>query len=378
MPLEKRDWAQLPDHVLVAVFSYLAYPDRARAARSCQTWNEVFSSPYLWEHFTFWFYTPRQARALKCLESHGCHLKSVLIELDQSVEGNRDNACKVLEELAQQKERRLKFLKVKFAGENPCFYAGKEFITALMQLFGPPPEKVRMVHQLQEVDLSGLTVGYGDQVLNELSANHSQLQNLNIQNNVLVCQVTPECMIRLVQRCRKLKKLSIFKYSASEDMLLALTEEDRVPLEHLSLACRREEKYGKGIGSDMWSAVVKKLPNLRVTLYFDHTCPLLKVGEVMKPEVPVSILRLETFTYIYDEVRLATAYYKNTLEKMVLQTPLSRNSPELNAALLELSQACHKLKALHVYCVLEKDTIDKILADHPEMQLTKSYTLKDT
>lgn len=377
MPLEK-EWSHLPEHILVAVFSYLTYPDRARAARSCQAWNEVFHSPYLWSHFTFWFYTPRQVRSLKCLEQYGCHLKSVLIELDQSVESNRENACSVITMLAQQPERRLKFLKVKFAGENPCFYAGKEFTNALIKLFGPTPEKVHLVQHLQELDLSGLTVGYNDQVFNELSANHTELQKLNIQNHVLVCQVSPECIIRLVQRCRKLKELHIFKYSASEDMLLAFTENDRVPLQHLGLACRREEKYGKAIGSDAWAAVVKKLPNLRVTLYFDHTCPLDKVSEVMKPEVPVSILRLETFTYIYDEVRQAASYYKKTLEKMVVRTPLSRSPPELNAALLEFSKECHKLKALHVFCVLERATIDRILADHPYMAEAKAYTLKDS
>ena len=122
----------------------------------------------------------------------------------------------------------------------------------------------------------------------------------------------------------------------------------------------------------------EKLPHLRVTLAFDHTCPMQKVSEMMQPEIPVSVLRLKTFTYIYDEVRQANRYNNQTLTKLILQTPMSRNSPELNNALLELAETCKKLSALHVFCVLYKETVEKILALHPDMEKRKTYTLRCT
>ncbi len=376
MAFESKDWSLLPDHILVEIFSYLGRSDQVRAARACKTWNDNFHSPYLWTYFNFFFYMPAQEKFVKCLENFGKFLRHVYIELDQSVESNRQNACKVIEGLARLKERRLKHITIKFTAENPFFYSGKEFMDALSLLFGPPSENTKIIHTLIEVDLKQLAILFDDKFINVLSGNNPDLQTLNIQNTVLVCKVTPECILRLVQKCRKLKDIRIYNCSISEDILLALTEEDRVPLEHLSIICRREEKYSKDIVCEVWSAVVKKLPKLRVSLGFDHTVPLHKVSLVMKPEIPVSVLRLETFTYIYNEVRQASSNYSKTLEKLVLQTPLSRNSPELNKALIELASECKILKCMHVFCVLDEKTVNKILELCPKMKASNCYTLK--
>lgn len=319
---------------------------------------------------------PTQSRYLKCLDKYSKQLQEVDIELDQSVESNRVNACEVIKRLASSEERQLTHLRVRCTGDNPYFYTGKEFVDAFSELFGPVQDGTSLVNQLHTIDLSGLSIPYDDKLFNLLSKHHPYIQHLNIQNQVIVCKVSSTCLLRLVQRCRKLKTLQVFMCSVSEDVLLSFTEDDREPLQHLSMICRREEKYAKDISSEVWSSVVKKLPRLRATLKFDHTVPLHKVSQVMKPEIPVSELRLETFTYIYDEVRMASGYYKKVLEKMILQTPLSRNSPELNNALVELATECTKLRELHVYCVLKEETIAKILELHPEMKERGTYTLK--
>ena len=315
---------------------------------------------------------PKQISSLECVAKHGRHLRYVDIELDQTVPLNRDNACKVIKGLAELKESRLRSIRIRFMGENPYFYAGLEFVDALTQLFSSS------MFSLRDVDLSGLNVMYDDPLFELLSTNHPFLEKLNIQNRMLVCKVNPPCILGVVMRCRKLKQLYIYNFSMCEAVLLALTEPDREPLEHLALQCRREEKYGKTVNGSTWAAVKEKLPHLRVTLGFDHTCPMQKVSEMMQPEIPVSVLRLETFTYIYDEVRQANRYYNQTLTKLILQTPMSRNSPELNKALLELAETCKKLSALHVFCVLYKETVEEILALHPYMEKRKTYTLRYT
>lgn len=319
---------------------------------------------------------PHHIKYIKCIEKHGQSLQSVYIELDQSVPENRQNACRVIRGLANLSIRRLKKLRVKFTGENPYFYAGKEFVEALGDLFKSPEPDTKVVKTLESVDLSGLTVAYDDSLFRLLYENHPNLQQLNIQNRQLVCKVSPTCILQLVQMCRKLTELAVFKCSLSEDVLKAFSEKDRTPLRLLSIKCRREEKYSKDISSEVWQSLATALPDLRVTLIFDHNCPLHLISEIMKPEIPVSVLRLETYTYIYDEVRHATNCYCDTLEKVVLQTPLSRNSPELNAALLEMAAKCTKLTALHVFCVLEKETVEKILQLRPCLEESKAYTLK--
>ena len=65
----------------------------------------------------------------------------------------------------------------------------------------------------------------------------------------------------------------------------------------------------------VWKKVVAANPHLSVTLKFDHTCPLWKVREIMKPEVPVSNLFLETYTQIWPEIEIASDSYGSTLRK---------------------------------------------------------------
>ncbi|KAL1429049.1 hypothetical protein MTO96_016788 [Rhipicephalus appendiculatus] len=207
-----------------------------------------------------------------------------------------------------------------------------------------------------------------------------QLESLNIQNDNLVCLVQPESILRLAQRCRRLRELCLHKCSLSQDVLLCFLEENRVALEHLSLQCRSEEIIASHpqdektqLSSELWSCVVGRLPKLRVTLHFDQTCPLVVIPLVMKPEVPCAVLRLETFTIIHDMVLQAAYNYSETLEKLILQAP---PSAELESALLELSHRCSRLRALHVFCPLSVHTIDNILREHPHMKASGLYTLR--
>lgn len=372
----ENSYADLPYHVIVHILSYLTLRDRHPAALTCKSWNEAFDSHLLWKSFTFYFHEPSHCRYLQCFDKHSKQLQEIDIELDQQIINNRENACEVIKKLASSDERRLTHLRVRFVGENPYFYAGQDFIAALSTLFFPITDGTCLVNQLHTIDLSAMPITLDHILFNLLSKNHPHIQHLNIQNQALICKVSPVCLLNLVQCCRTLSILHVFMCSVSEDVLLSFTEDDREPLQHLSMICRREEKYAKDISSEVWSSVVKKLPRLRATLKFDHTVPLHKVSEVMKPEIPVSELGLETFTHIHNEIRMASGYYQRTLQKLTLQTPMMRNSPELNTALVELATDCTKLRELHVYCVLEEETVARILVLHPEMKLRGTYTLK--
>ncbi|KAI0220554.1 hypothetical protein LSAT2_027938 [Lamellibrachia satsuma] len=364
-------WCTLPDHIIVSIFSRLSLADRYHASLTCSSWASCFDSRYLWTNFDFVFCKQQDERLIRCAEQRSTYLKSVNIELDQSVAENRTNACRVITLLSRTPERRLCKLRIKFTGENPLFYSSREFPSALTDLFGSNGGG-----QLTVVDLRGMLVSINDELLDVLSTNERRIEKLYVENGVLACLVSPACLLRVVRRCRRLTDLRVFGCSISEEVLLAFATDDRASLGHLSMLCRRDQHYGGDIGCDAWHAVRKTLPDLRVSLEFDHTCAPDTVASVLKAEVPVSALRLETFTYIYDEVRQATNYYSDTLETLVLFTPISRNAPALNAALIQLATRCRRLRALHVFCVLDADTIDAILASHPVMKRNKTYTLK--
>jgi F-box/leucine-rich repeat protein 8 len=266
---------------------------------------------------------------------------------------------------------------VNFVGENPLFYAGQEFVECLQDLFGPVPtepedNRVQVLSRIKSVDLSGIPVALNDALLLCLAEHNSEtLEYLNIQNASLVCKVTASCILKLVQKCRKLKSLATHYGNITEDILLTFIEEKRSPLNHLSVLCRREEKYGKDISSETWGTVRAKLPDLRVTLYFDLSCPMFKVNAILKPEIPVAYLRLLIQARVVQQVYFAIQYYSKTLEKVALSTT---NSPELENALLHLSTVCSKLKEIHVFqCYISSETKEKILKILPNL---KKYTLK--
>jgi len=96
----------------------------------------------------------------------------------------------------------------------------------------------------------------------------------------------------------------------------------------------------------------------------------------MKPDIPVHVLRLQTFTSLESEIRLATAYYRKTLEKLVANPVRCRSSQELDEVLVELSTKCSQLRSLHIFCQLSQATVETVFEQHPEMRRKGTYTLK--
>lgn len=366
-------WEMLPQHLLVSVFEYLSPSNRLNAALTCKTWHNCLKHPLLWRRFTCRFTLPVHEKVLMPIEEHGHRIRSLVVELDQEDAENRKRACQALHSIAVNTQRRLSSLTVHFLGQNPLFYAGAEFITELKILFGHHGDSTEPYSLLTEVDLTGLDVAFDNTLFDTLSENHPQLQYLDIQNKSLVCKVSPDCMVRFVSRCTKLKDLRVFHLSINDEVLTALAEPKQPALQRLSIIFRRETKYTYDLSSEAWSTLVKKVPNLRVTLGFDHTCPLNRISEVMKAEIPVTVLRLETFTRIYDEVNQAVTFYHKTLEKVVLQT---RNSEELQRALIRMAETCPNMRCLKVYCVLSEETVERILDLLPVMRRSGNYILK--
>ena len=379
----------------------------------------------------FTFRTESDARFLQLAPKYGLYLRSVVMCVDQKFDYNRKNACQAIIDIS--KYRNLRFFQLRFVGdENPTFYSGKEFLDALWSLFAAVNQRVEGTSesidqdqsvcgkddgdsskakiarledvdessnlsssslslyanpfdpnritegQLRDVDLSGFSVCIDDSLISLLAKYHHNLEKLNIQNQVLVVKVSAASILQVVQNCRKLCDLRLFMCSVSQQAIECLADDLRVPLQHLSLKCCRYEKYTKDIERNAWRLLVKQHPGLQVTLIFDHTCPLYRIREIMKSEIPVVVLRLETQTTLCDEVLQAANFYADTLQKVVIRAPPTRIGPSLDSAVLTMAENCQKLTAFHVFCVLEKATIERIYELHPVMTSRGAYTLKDT
>lgn len=374
MVLGSLAWDNLPGHILVQIFSNLTLKERYNVSLCCRIWYEWFSSPYLWNDVTIKCISTCGPKWSEGVEKYGHYFKILTIVLDQEVDKYRQQALMVIKTLSKKKSINLSTLKINFVGTNPLFYGGMEFVNCLKELFKNRKERSTHNSALLNVNLSGLSVSFDDEMLDILAQNNSQLTRLNIQNKNLICKISEECILNLIKKCKHLEELALFHYSMSNSVLNALCDEDRVPLKHLSIMCRREDKYGSDLSGESWTEVKRCLPNLRVTLSFNHTCPYYKFADIMQPDIPVLDLRLETFTMVHDELGLAAEYYHDTLEKLSIYT---RTSEAFNQALVRVASSCHRLKEMYVYCILKPETIKTILDLHPVMKNRGSYVLSD-
>ncbi|XP_055891782.1 F-box/LRR-repeat protein 8-like [Biomphalaria glabrata] len=366
------DWANLPDHVVALIFSYLSVAERCRAGAACKHWLQCLETPFLWRNFNCGFFLPGHGQLVKCVEQYSHLISRLTITLNQREVENRKNALSVIDCLTELSDLRLTHLTIQFKGENPLFYGGHEFMTALSKLFSKIGEK-KENSLLKYINFSDLQVNFDNEFMNGIARNCPNLEYLNILNKILVCCVSPDCMVLLVDKCRKLKTLHVYHTSLNNEVMKKLSEPNRVPLRRLGIVCRRHEKYGEDIASEAWSNLIHANPDLKVELGFDHTTPLHRVAEIIKPEIPVQELHLATFTRIFDEINTAASYYEHTLEKLVVQT---RPCKELNEAILNVAQRCKRLNTLYVYCILDKSVIDKILELHPLMKERGTFILK--
>lgn len=370
------DWSKLPDDIIIEIFSFLSLSDRFNCCLTCKSWNQCFGAPCLWRSIHFRFLSKNKSHYLQCLWKYGHYLKNVSIEIDQSMDYNRSNALQVMDFLSNIPNRRLTSLRIAFQSENPLFYAGKEFIEALKQLFSPPPltDNISEMAGLKIVNLSDLDVAYDNSVFDLLSANHPTLEVLNIQNRVLVCKVTWDCIYRLVDQCLQLRELHVFHSSLSDEVLFLLAKESRPRcLEYLSIKCRIDEKYHPNLSAEAWSALTAAYPQLRVKLNFDHTCPQDCVLDIMQPVIPVVDLQLDTFTMLHTEVEIAGNYYSETLESLILRT---FNTVSFCDALLRTAAKCSELKRLYVYCIIPEHVKNKLLELCPKVKKSGDYILK--
>lgn len=121
--------------------------------------------------------------------------------------------------------------------ENPLFYFGLGILDRLMDLCRKE-SKVDLHH----IDLRKLPFTLSDGFTRLIATGSPNLHSLYINNRTLVCKVTPETLIEVLQKCPKLTVLGAFCSSLSEDVFRELMKPERPPFKHLDILCKRLEK----------------------------------------------------------------------------------------------------------------------------------------
>ncbi|XP_032832820.2 F-box/LRR-repeat protein 3 [Petromyzon marinus] len=264
------DWGRLPAELLLHVFTWLPLVQRARACQVCRSWNQAFHRPELWRRFEFELSQPASSylRAThpdliqQIIARHSTHLQYVSVKVDSSKE-SAEAACNILSQLVNCSLKTLGLIST----ARPSFLDVSKayFVSALTVVF---------VNSKSLCSLKVDDTPVDDPSLKVLVANNSE--TLKLLKMSSCPHVSPSGILCVADQCHGLRELALNYHVLSDALLLALSSERHVHLEHLRVDVVSAEPATLGPASrrfhsirrSSWDALLTHSPHVNLVMYF--------------------------------------------------------------------------------------------------------------
>nr|XP_033783081.1 F-box/LRR-repeat protein 21-like isoform X1 [Geotrypetes seraphini]XP_033783082.1 F-box/LRR-repeat protein 21-like isoform X1 [Geotrypetes seraphini]XP_033783083.1 F-box/LRR-repeat protein 21-like isoform X1 [Geotrypetes seraphini]XP_033783084.1 F-box/LRR-repeat protein 21-like isoform X1 [Geotrypetes seraphini]XP_033783085.1 F-box/LRR-repeat protein 21-like isoform X1 [Geotrypetes seraphini] len=259
------DWGNLPHHVVLHVFQHLPLVDRARASSVCRRWNEVFHIPDLWRKFEFELNQPATSYLKsthpdliqQIIKRHADHLQYVSFKVDSCTE-SAEAACDILSQLVNCSIKTLGLIST--AKSSFMNISKSHFVSALTVVF------------VNSKSLSSIKIDdtpVDDPSLKVLVANNSDTLKLLKMNSCP--HVSPAGILCVADQCHGLRELALNYHLLSDELLLALSSEKHVRIEHLRIDVVSEnpgQTLFHPIKKQSWDTLIKHSPKVSIVMYF--------------------------------------------------------------------------------------------------------------
>ncbi|UJR35174.1 hypothetical protein I4U23_027941 [Adineta vaga] len=410
----------LPELVLVHIFSFLTIDERQLIEETCKLWYNILRTSRRlafhcvvqlhalvedvpmptrlgrvlprWTRLTQNISKPTQSieprpygYIQQYLKRFRNDIKYLSIDVEQHDISCRYVLCQLLTLFAPEQcsqGRQIRTFSLRFISHNPLLMKSQDIIQALRNFFQYDASKNHR-QSLLSCDLSGLTVSLDDDTILMLIKHNPCLRKLNLQDQSLVCILTPFCILQILDALKDLEDIWIDMISLSDEFILMLIAEDdeqQQPIrkyssfKHLGVRIRREEKFSDEIDKSLWQKLHEKYPHLKMTLNFGLTTPLNRIRAYMKADLqlPVQTLIINTPIPLVDELCLAANSFAETLENVHICTSgqwvSMTRTPNFIKAVVYLAYRCIHLRTLYVDVALDADAIEEICRLHPHLK----------
>uniref|UniRef100_A0A8C4NC51 F-box and leucine-rich repeat protein 3, like n=1 Tax=Eptatretus burgeri TaxID=7764 RepID=A0A8C4NC51_EPTBU len=263
------DWGNLAPELVLYIFQFLPLVDRARASQVCHAWTNVFHQPELWRRFEFELSNPATSYLKathpdliqQIIKRHSSHLHYVSFKVDSSKE-SAEAACDILSQLVNCSLKTLGLIST----ARPSFLdvSKSHFVSALTVVF------------VNSKSLSSLRIDdtpMDDPSLKVLVANNSD--TLKLLKMSSCPHISPAGILCVADQCKGLRELALNYHLLSDDLLLALSTERHVHLEHLRVDVVSEDPTTgepqipfRSIRRSSWEALLRHSPSVNLVMYF--------------------------------------------------------------------------------------------------------------
>ncbi|XP_064637193.1 F-box only protein 39-like [Lineus longissimus] len=367
----------LPDLVLVKIMSYLGFNDLYSAALTCQRMNEIMNHPAAWSKIRMDILSDtdlhnenfKTSRYLAMTERYGAYFQDLEFYYTGYCQPINLDIKDLIDKL--NSKCRLKSLVIsvyfvetkQFNHANFNVYRLKEHYDAVCSL-------VSTCERLKSFSLRSWPARKAEpdknEILEALCANehNKKLRKLHMfwpdrteKNWVgLRTNQTKKHALVVVEHFTALTHLSLPSNMISQDLLDQLAKGNRARLENMRvLVVFSNSDDNLQIPRLSWGPLHRACPELEVEVVFNSRVPEFNMAQMLKSEMPVSVLYFMKYARLgADDINAMAVKYQKTLKKFI---SYSDDTLDADVALLSLVVNCTLLHTLIFYGPLNFKTV---------------------